>query len=218
MSIPTWQEIAEEEYWARLPTDLHEDSIRNYLGSNGDAIDGRVSTLKEMAEKLLASDFVSPSIVASVTAIELMIQYFCIRPLVQGVFLSDLIAFEVAERIIPSRAAQTRNLLVPLLRPWKVELNRIVLPSGGPLWGKILDPVTKARNAFAHRGDPVREEDAKLALECVGVFHVEVVLKIAAQLGFSIDRTGCWARVIHDPSPDGSLGGETKYGTTSPFS
>lgn len=211
MSIPTSQEIAEEQFWERLPTDLHENSIRDYLGTNGDAIDDRVATLKAIAEKLLASDFTGPSIVASVTAIELMIQYFCIRPLVQGVFLSDLIAFEVAERIIPSRAAHARTLLMPLLRPWKIELDRIVLPNGESLWGKILDPVTKARNAFVHRGDPVPEQYAKLALECVRVFRDEVVLKIAAQLAFTIEKTGCWARVTHER-------GGIEYGTTSPFS
>lgn len=218
MSVPTWDEIAEDEFWERVPTDSHEGSIRNYLGTNGDAIDDRVATLKAIAEKLLATGFAGPSIVASVTAIEVMIQYFCIRPLVQGVFLSDLIAFEVAERIIPSRSAQMRPLLEPLLKPWKIDLKGISLPTGHPLWLKILDPVTKVRNAFVHRGDPVQDEDAKLALECVRVFREEVVLKIAAFLEFTLVRTGSWARVIHGPGGGGSLGGETMYGATSPFS
>ena len=218
MSIPTWEEIAEERFWERVPTELHEGSIRDYLGMNGDAIDNRVATLRETAEKLMALSSAGPSIVTSVTAIELMIQYFCVRPLLHGAFLCDLIAFEVAERIIPSRAAQARTLLIPLLRPWKIELDRIVLPDGESLWGKILDPVTKERNAYVHRGDPASEEDAKLALECVRVFRDEVVLKIAAQLKFTIDKTGCWARTIHDPIPGVTDGGGAYYSATSPFS
>lgn len=207
----SWDEIAEEQYWEQVPKDLHEEAVRTYLGENGDAIDERVSTLRSNAKDLLAASFPGPSIVASVTAMEVMIQYFCIRPLVQGAFLSDLIAFEVAERIIPSRGADARTLLTPLLSPWKIELKRLVLPNGEPLWGRILDPVMKVRNAYVHRGDPVQAAAAELAIECVRTFRDKVVLKIAAQLKFTIQKTDCWSKVVSER-------GGIEYSRTSPFS
>lgn len=218
MSIPTWEEAAEDAFWERVPTDLHEDAVRFYLGANGDAIGARVARLESMATDLLSNKFFGPSIIVSVTALEVMVQYFCVRPIVEGVFLSDLIAFEVARRIFSSRSSDQRNLLVPLLKPWGIDLTKIMLPSGEPLWETIQTPVNKARNGFVHRGDDVPEGDAALAIECIRTFRKEVVLRIAERLEFTIDKTGCWSKVIHDPAPgSGFLGGERFYGRSDPF-
>jgi hypothetical protein len=217
VSIPTWEEAASEEFWERIPTDLHEDAVRSYLGANGDAIDARISRLAGMARDLLAEQFCGPSIVASVTALEVMIQYFCIRPIVQGVFLSDLIASEVAGRIIGGRSCDQRDLLVSLLKPWGVDLKGILLPNGEPLWERIRTPVNKARNGFVHRGDDVAHEHAALAIDCIHAFRKEVVLKVARRLGFTLERTACWSKVLHDPIPGVTAGGHTFYGTSDPF-
>jgi hypothetical protein len=217
VSIPTWEEAAEDEFWERVPTDLHEDAVRGYLGSYGDAIDARISKVEAMATDLLSKNFAGPSIVASVTALEVMIQYFCIRPIVQGVFLSDLIASEVAGRIIGSRSCDQKNLLVPLLKPWGIDLTKILLPDGASLWERIQTPVNKARNAFVHQGDDVVEEDAALAIECVKTFRKQVVAKIADHLKFTIDKSGCWSKVIHEPIEGVTLRGETGYTRSDPF-
>jgi hypothetical protein len=76
MSIPTWEEAAESEFWERLPQDLHEQAVRDYLGSNGDAIDGRVQKLIGLADTLFKSGRHGPSVVASVIALEVMIHSF----------------------------------------------------------------------------------------------------------------------------------------------
>ncbi len=216
MSIPTWQEAAEDEFWERVPTDLHEDGVRHYLGTYGDAIDARVSKQEAMAADLLAKNFAGPSIAASMTALELMVQYFCIRPIIQGSFLSDLIASEVAKKVIDSRSCDHNNLLVPLLKPWGVDLNAISVADGERLWEQ-LQSLRKVRNAFVHRGDDVTLEQAALTIKCVTAFRKEVVAKIAGRLNFTIDKSGCWARVVHEPNGHSFLGGETGYTKRDPF-
>jgi hypothetical protein len=218
MSIPTWDEVATNEFWQRIPTDLHEDDMRRYLGSNGDAIEARVSKLEAMAKNLLTQGFPGPSIVAAVAALEVMIQYFCVRPIVHGVLLSDQIASEVVDRIIGSRSSDQRQILVALLKPWGIELTRIVLPNGNSLWETIQTPVNNARKSFVHRGDEVSAGDAALAINCISAFRKEVVLKIAERLQFTVSTTGCWSTVIQEPDQGVPDGGQTFYATRDPFS
>jgi hypothetical protein len=49
MSLPTWQEVAEEEFWENVPQDLHEGAVKDYLGTYGDAIESRVAGLSKTA-------------------------------------------------------------------------------------------------------------------------------------------------------------------------
>lgn len=216
MSIPTWQEVAEEEFWARVPQDLHEGAVRDYLGFYGDAIESRVTGLRKVAADLFESKHFGPSIVTSVIAIEVMVQYFCVRPIVGGALLSELLADEVSQHILGSRGYDQRKLLAAILKPWGIDLSSIVVAGGKPLWDTFQNVVMKKRNEFVHRGDDVLEGEAALGLESASTFREHVVLKLAKRLGFTLDKTGCWAKVVHERTP-GSLGGEMSYGTSDPF-
>jgi hypothetical protein len=216
MSIPTWEEAAEDEFWSRVPQDLHEGAVRDYLGFYGDAIEARVSGLRAAAQTLLEERFYGPSIVLSVIALEVMVQYFCVRPIISGALSSELVADEVAEHLFEARAYDHRKLLVALLKPWGVALTSVLLSSGKPLWDAFQSVVMKKRNAFVHRGDEVSAEEASLALDCCSAFKTGVVLKMADRLGFTIQKTGCWARVEHGPQGS-SLGGGAYYSVGDPF-
>jgi len=211
VSIPTWHEVAEEEFWEHVPQDLHEGAVRDYLGTYGDAIESRVAGLSNTAAALVAFKHFGPSIATSVTALELMIQYFCVRPIVGGALLSELLADEVSQHILGSRGYDQRKLLAAILKPWGVDLPSIVLSNGQPLWDTFQNVVMKKRNGFVHRGDDVLEDDAALGLECVSAFKEHVVNALATRLGFSLDRTGCWAKV------KGPREGEIFYGAGNPF-
>jgi hypothetical protein len=220
MSLPTWEEAAEDEFWEKVPQDLHEGAVTAYLGSRGDAIDARTMKLTLLAETLFRNGHHGPSIVASVVALEVMIQYFCVRPIVEGAILSDLVGLEVSKRIVGSRTSDQRQMLSAVLKPWGIELAMLLLPNHQPLWDQIQTVVVKKRDGFVHRGDDVSEEEAKLGIECVRSFREQVVLGLAKRLGFTIAQTGCWSKIIHK-SPvimgGAPLGGETNYGRTDPF-
>lgn len=196
MSIPTWEEAAESEFWEKLPQDLHEEAAKDYLGSNGDAIDGRVQKLIGLAETLHKNGQHESSVVSSVVAIELMIHYFCVRPIVVGAILSHLIAEEVSKRIVGSRGSDQRQMLSAILRPWGIEVPRMLLPDRQPLWKRIQTTVIKKRDGFIHRGGAVTAEEAALALQCVRSFREQVVLGLAKRLGFTLEKTGCWSKIV----------------------
>ena len=217
MSIPTWEEAAESEFWEKLPQDLHEEAVKHYLGSNGDAIDGRVQKLIGLAETLHKNGQHESSVVSSVVAIELMIHYFCVRPIVVGAILSDLIAEEVSKRIVGSRSSDQRQMLSAVLKPWGIELPQLLLPDRQPLWDRIQTVVIKKRDGFIHRGDVVTAEEAALALQCVRSFREQVVLGLAKQLGFTLEKTGCWSKIVYAAEPPSYLGGERGYTKIDPF-
>ena len=230
MSFSEWDEYAEEqvmadteeEYLARIPTDLHEDAVRSYLGSCGDAIDARVKKLLSAAIRLRDIKFPGPSVAVSATALEVMIRYFCVRPIFDAAFMSDLIAREVTEKITHSRYFPERDLLVGILEPWNIELNNILLSSGKPLWNQFKSVVVKHRNNFVHHGEDISDEVAGIAIECVTTFRAQVVVAMANRLGFTHDKSGCWSKVITDPKEHVLLGGkvingEMTYSTRSPF-
>lgn len=217
MSIPTWAEAAEMAFWENLPLDLHEQAVKNYLGSNGDAIDARIQKLIGLADTLHKGGHYGPSIVCSVIALELMIHYFCVRPIVVGAVLSDLIATEVSKLIVGSRASNQRQMLSAVLRPWGIQLPQLLLPGQQPLWDRIQTVVIRKRDGFVHRGDEVTSEEAELSLQCVQSFRQQVVLGLANRLGFTLQQAGCWSKIIHAPQPPGLLGGETGYTRLDPF-
>jgi len=207
------QQAAEEEFWENVPKQLHEESVKGYLGVYGDAIDARVATLSEMAGRLQTAGEHGATLTVATTVIEIMIQYFCVRPIVEGAFLSDVWAITLAKWIVEARAQDQRKILVGILRVWGIDLNEIKLRDGTrKLWQTIHELILPKRHQFVHRGDTVTPEDAATALECADCFRREIVSQIAAKLGFTLDKTQEWARIVH-----GELGGEMRFKAGDPF-
>jgi hypothetical protein len=211
------REEAEAAFWEELPKDLHEGSVREYLGHNGDAIEQRVARLRKAAQSLFDSGHLGPSLTVSVTALEVMIHYFCIKPLVQGAFLSDLWADTLARWIVRNRPSEQRALLVGILKVWGIDLQSIKVANGKPLWDTVHSQMLPKRNDFVHEGSEPSKEDVALAMECDEAFHKEIVGQLAKKLGFILEKTGKWSEVVNPSSGSGPLGGGTKYGEASPF-
>jgi len=96
--------------------------------------------------------------VCSCTAIEVTIRYFILKPLVQGVFLSDEWAEVLTKRIVSGKADRDREILPSILRFYELDINNIRLPSGEPVWQVLKGRIWDARNNYVHRGDPVAGE------------------------------------------------------------
>jgi hypothetical protein len=78
------EEGAKEAFISDTIRNMSEDSVRGYLGGNGDAIDARVQRCMRQARELKDVDYFQSSHVLAVTAIELIIRFLLIRPLLQG--------------------------------------------------------------------------------------------------------------------------------------
>jgi hypothetical protein len=211
------REDAEAAFWEQLPKDLHEGSVKDYLGHYGDAVDERCATLKQTAKSLFDAGHLGSSLTVSMTALEVMIHYFCIKPLVQGAFLSDLWADTLARWIVKNRPSEQRALLVGILKVWGIDLQAIRLANGESLWGTVHSRMLPKRNEFVHDGAELSREDVALAMDCVEAFYKEIVGQLAKKLGFTLEKTGKWSEVVNPSSGPGHLGGETKYSRGSPF-
>ncbi len=210
-----WQE-QEAELFEQLPKEWHEEAVKSYLGVYGDAIDQRIGELLDQGEYLLKSGHVGPSVSIAVIALEVMIHYFCVRPLVEGAFLSDLWAQTLSQFMLKKRPGEQRKLLVEILKLWKIDLENVKLANDKPLWKTVEFEILPSRNAFAHEGQPPKKENGPLALECSHVFRERIIGELARSLKFTIDKTGKWAHVLAVPRP-GSTGGDTKYNAKSPW-
>jgi hypothetical protein len=214
------REAAEAEFWEKLPKQLHEQAVGSYLGAYGDAIEARVEGLATMARTLHESEFYGPSIAVSVTAIEIMIEYFCVRPMVEGAFVSEDWADCLADWVIRTRPPEQRKILVGILRIWSIDIEKILLEGKKPVWATIPSEVFRPRNHFVHSGEDVSKEQSKLGITCTELFQKEIVAKIAVRLGFTLAKTGCWAHVAgegKDPLRPGIVTGERRFTPRSPF-
>jgi hypothetical protein len=90
------QEAREQAYYDGLEEIFQEglksqakEAVKSYLGRYGDAVDQRVLACITEAKVLLKHGHFGPSLCAAAIAVELMIRFMLVRPLVQGAFLSD---------------------------------------------------------------------------------------------------------------------------------
>lgn len=198
-----WAELAaqadldQNEYERTLVRDalknISTEAAKGYLAKYGDAVDARVTACLTEADRLLSNNHHGPALVLAATAIELMIRFLLLRPLVQGAFLSDRWAAILATRVATGRTAQDREMMPAILREWGVEVTEIRAPSGTSVWEFLMVHLWPSRDNFVHRFDPVENKVATRAVECAKVFRLTVVSAVAKRLGFTLDKTGRWS-------------------------
>jgi len=173
-----WEQTAREAYEKELVEsalkEISYDGISYYLFRYGHAIQTRVKECLKSARDLHKGKYYGPSIVCSCTAVEVTIRYFILRPLMQGAFLSDEWAELLTKRIVSGKAANDRQMLPCILKSYEININDIKLPSGDPVWQVLHNRIWKARNSYAHRGDPVPR-----ALSTQGIKAATCMTKLA---------------------------------------
>lgn len=116
------------------------------------------------------------------TAIELIINYLLLRPLVQGAFLSDVWAGILTDAVLNSRAGY-RELLPAVAKGWDLDLDAVRLASGAVAWGAFTGEIWPLRRKIVHFGMPAGEAQARLAIECAEVLLSGLVEPVARRLG-----------------------------------
>lgn len=198
MSHPDpWElyDFDETEYIEDLLSERSRDSVRMYLAVYGDAIEKRVRECLADARDLLASGQHGLSLVRSATASELVIGYLVVRPLVRGAIMSEQWAAILTEKIIYASRRNDKELLPPLVKQLEIDLDAIVLPSGGRMWQRLVgkdDGVWAGRDAFLHLSLPASEEMARTGIEAVEALLSGLAAPLAARFGLSWPET-TWA-------------------------
>jgi hypothetical protein len=150
----------------------------------------------KQARELINAGFRQPAIVIATTAIELIVRFFLVQPLIQAAFLSEEWASLLTEHIVFGRTGRDkeRKLLPLLLEKFGVDISAVLVEDGRKLWQAALKEVIPKRNRVVHLAEPATETDALLALECADRLRSKVVLPIAERMGFTLRATGVWCR------------------------
>ncbi|MCK4644984.1 MAG: hypothetical protein KAU46_01915 [Candidatus Aminicenantes bacterium] len=186
------QEEFEAEIAAKVIADLPLDKIRDYLGTYGDAIESRVNKCVLEAKKLEEIKYYGLSLVRAVTAMEVIIRYFVLRPLLEGAFLADKLAGIIIQRILPNRSYSDRGLLIDLTKHLKIPLTDLKLSDDSKLWATFNEKIVFKRNRVVHRADDIEKKYALLAIECVDIFMLHVIAPIAKKFGMGWPDTRVW--------------------------
>ncbi len=160
----TRKEEAFSRFIERSISEQRDEQITGYLGIFGDAVQIRVNRCISESQHLLDSGFASQAVVSSVTAVELILRFFIVRPTLEGAFLSDEWTYILMDRILSRRAAGDREILPSILRAWEIDLDSICLPDGTRLWNKFITQLIPLRNNIVHKGAQAIEAQAREAL------------------------------------------------------
>ena len=193
------QQAREEEYLEKFLQEslksISVESAKSYLGTYGDAVDARVMGCLQDAEGLLNLGYFGSALCLAATAVELMIRFMLLRPLVQGAFLSDEWAAILARRVATGRSGEDRAILPAIMRQWGVDITAMRAPSGVLLWEYFLNRLSPSRNNFVHRADRPERETTETAIECARHFRKDIVGSVASRLGFTLETTGKWSEI-----------------------
>ena len=131
--------------------------------------------------------------VLATTAIELIVRFLLIHPLIQAAFLSDEWAYLLTQRIASGRTAEDRELLPTILQHHNIDIATVRLKNGDELWKTVVSKVYRKRNNIVHAAEPTKAEEAQLAIDCATRLRADIVLPISEKLGFTLEVTG-WRR------------------------
>lgn len=215
----TWEDVAYQEYLSEIGLEEYEeelkkrtieelplDKIRFYLGTYGDAIEKRVNKCINDAKELMKMPYYGSALVRAVTAIEVIIRYYILKPLLEGTFLSDQLSRILIKKMLPNRSYSDRNLLIVLTKHWDIPLANLKLSNDRELWNTFLTEIIPKRNNIIHKADEIEEQDATNTIECVELFMKEVIAPLAKKFGFGWPESGQWCKFAETDNQ-----GVTKY-------
>ena len=153
---------------------------RQYLSMNGAAVWARVERSLADADGF-KDTHPAASIVAAVTAAELIIRFLLLRPLVAGLVFNTKLAMRLVREGYTARTDRDRGLLPDACRAWGLALDALKLPNGQRLWDS-LRLLIEVRNKYVHRAEPVLAEQAAGAIDCAEGLIDQVVRPLANRL------------------------------------
>ena len=201
----TEEDARQDAYYEELQRLFREDlkdqaknAVKSYLGRYGDAVDRRILASLSESRTLLKAQHFGPALCTAAIAIELMIRFMLVRPLIQGAFLSDEWADILTTRIATGQTARDRELVPAVLRQWGLDVAKVRgAVSTVAVWEFTVNRLFPARHNSVHRYDPVPEDVAAVGVDCAETFRYEIVGSVARQIGFTLEATGKWSNIFH---------------------
>lgn len=203
-------ELGREEELRRAIDEISVENASWYLGTFGDALEKRARGLIKQAKELSDLGYSGASLILSASALELLIRYFVLKPLVSGTFIKDVWADLLVDKLVSGQSWRDRELLPLIADEWGIDLTNIKLTNGVEAWTFFKSEVVKKRNEFVHKGEPVTPESCLLAIDCAEVLFEGLLTRIARKFRLGWPESGVW----HKPAP--GTGGSV-YQPCDPF-
>ncbi|MEO8435836.1 MAG: hypothetical protein ABI596_13130 [Pyrinomonadaceae bacterium] len=197
----SYDDYAYDEYMSELGREeelrqaIEGISIENaswYLGTFGDALEQRVRALIDEAKTLAKLGHSGPSVVLCASALELIVRYFVLKPLVSGTFLKDIWADLLVDKLVSGQSSRDRELLPLIASEWGIDLESIKLMNGTGAWAFFKSDLVQRRNAFIHKGEAVQPEFSLKAVECAEVLFDGLLTRIARKFQLGWPESGAW--------------------------
>lgn len=184
--------------------ELVKGPAHRYLATFGDAVENRVLECIDEATRLNLAGFPGAALTRAITAIEILIRHFLVRPLIYSAFSSDEWADVLVSRILqkgPRASTIEKDLLPAILRNWDIDITQVIMPSGRYLWQTFLENpggLIDLRNQYAHHGCSCDSNAGYLGIECATAMLSEIVSPLANRLGLTRNKTHCWHIVLSE--------------------
>ena len=107
-------ELGREEELRRAIEEISIENASWYLGTFGDALEKRARVLIKEAKELSDLGYSGASLVLSASALELVVRYFVLKPLVSGTFIKDIWVDLLVDKLVSGQSWRDRELL-PLI-------------------------------------------------------------------------------------------------------
>ena len=165
--------------------ELAEGPAHGQMATFGDAVEKRMLECIDEAKRLNATGFPGASLARSVTAIEIIIRHFLVRPLIYAAFSTDEWADVLVDRILqkgPRGSTTEKELLPAILRNWGIDITAVVMPGGKNLWQTLKGKpggLFELRNTYAHHGANCNPE--------AGIWELSVLRRWGKNRGRPLD-------------------------------
>ena len=190
-------EVGREEELQRAIENISIENASWYLGTFGDALERRVRGLIDEAKVLAKLGHSGASLVLCVSALELVVRYFVLKPLVSGTFLKDIWVDLLVDKLVSGQSRRDRELLRLIGDEYGIDFESIQLIDGQGAWNFYESELLPKRNSFVHKGESVPSEFSLRAVECAEVLFEGLLTRIARKFQLGWPESGTW----HKPVP-----------------
>jgi hypothetical protein len=199
-------DLGREEELRRAIEDISIENASWYLGTFGDALEQRVRGLIDEAKVLAQFGHAGASLVLCVSALELLVRFFVLKPLISGTFLKDIWVDLLVDRLVSGQSRRDRELLHLIADEYGIDFERIRLIDGRSAWNLYESDLVPKRNGFVHKGDSVPLELALCAVECTEALFSGLLSQVAQKFHLGWPASGAWhkpmagiASSLYDP-------------------
>lgn len=129
-----------------------------------------------------------------VSALELPVRFFVLKPLVSGTFLKDVWVDLLVDRLVSGQSRRDRELLRLIADECGIDFEGIKLIDGGSAWSLYESELVPKRNGFLHKGEPVPLEISLRAVDCAKALFCGLLSQLAKKFQLSWPASGAWQK------------------------